>query len=195
MNVDRICKILEEGGLIISPTDTIYGIMGDATNEDTIRKLFNVKKRANDKPLILLMDSYEMIKKYTSSISKLEDIFIKEFFPGLVTIILKKNDGVSDLITTGMDTVGIRIPDNKELREIIKKFGKPIFSTSANVSNESVITSVDMIDEELKREIDYIYDGGEVIDLASTVVVFDNDKLKILRDGKMSKQLLDRFSN
>ena len=193
MDIDKVCNVLESGGLIITPTDTIYGIMGDATNVDTINKLFEVKKRAYNKPLILLMDSYDMLKKYTTNISEMENVFIKEFFPGLITIILMKNDNVNDLITAGSNTVGIRIPDNDDLRKIIKRFGKPIFSTSANVSNENVITNVDMIEEELKRKIDYIYDGGEVVDLASTVIKFEEDKLKILRDGKMSKQLLERF--
>lgn len=195
MDVEKICSVLKEGGLVITPTDTIYGIMGDATNVSAINKLFDVKKRAYSKPLILLMDSYEMIEDYTSDISDIEKEYINKFFPGLVTIILKKNEKINDLITAGMDTVGIRIPDNKDLREIIKRLGRPIFSTSANVSNEAVITNINMISDDLKKQIDYIYDGGEVNDVASTIIKFDNNNLKILRDGKMSKQLLDRFSN
>ena len=71
MDIDKVCNVLESGGLIITPTDTIYGIMGDATNVDTINKLFEVKKRAYNKPLILLMDSYDMLKKYTTNISEM----------------------------------------------------------------------------------------------------------------------------
>ena len=142
MNIEEICDVLDRGGLVISPTDTVYGIMGDATNDDVVLKLYEVKKRAYNKPLILLMDSYEMIKRYTSDISDIEDSFIREFMPGLVTIILKKNDKVSDLITAGSDSVGIRIPDNADLIKIIKKLGRPVFSTSANVSEEEVITNI-----------------------------------------------------
>ena len=114
MNIDKIVDVINNGGLVITPTDTIYGIMGDALNEDIIRKVFKIKKRPFSKTLLLLMDSFEMVEEYTEEISEKERILMDRYWPGLVTFILKKNDKVSELITSGNDTVGVRIPDNKD---------------------------------------------------------------------------------
>lgn len=193
MDIDKICNELEKGNLVITPTDTIYGIMGDATNEETIKKIYKVKQRSYSKPLILLMDSYEMMKEYTQNISKQEDELIKEFMPGLVTIILEKNNKVSNLITANTNYIAIRIPDNQDVLKIINKFGKPVISTSANISEEDAITSVDLLDKNLKNNIDYIYDGGKLSSVSSTIVKFDQNKLKILREGILSNKLKERF--
>ena len=92
MNVDKIVKVINEGKLVISPTDTVYGIMGDALNDEVIKRVFFVKKRDVKKPLILLMNSIEMIYEYTCNINELEQELINKYHPGLLTIILKKND-------------------------------------------------------------------------------------------------------
>lgn len=195
MNIDKIVEIVNDGGLVISPTDTVYGIMGDALSEGVIKKVYSVKKRPYSKPLILLMSSIEMIKEYTSEISDVEEDIIKTFLPGLVTIILKKNAKVSSLISNGSCYVGIRIPDNKELIKIIEKLGRPVISTSANISDYDVITNVSMIDENLKQAIDYIEDGGEIINESSTVIRIVNNKLEVLREGKMSRKIRDYLEN
>jgi len=193
MNIKEIVKELEKGKLVITPTDTIYGIMGDATNEETIKKVYEIKRRPLSKPLILLMDSYEMIKDYTQNITNEEESLIKEFMPGLVTIVLEKNNKVNNLITSNTNYVGIRIPNNKDLLEIIKRLGKPVISTSANISEEKTIISTSELEEELKKHIDYIYDGGIQKGESSTIVKFNEEKLTILREGILSEQLRKRF--
>ena len=192
MNVEKIVDVIDAGGLVISPTDTVYGIMSSIDN-DSVKKVFESKNRNVNKPLILLMDSIEMIKDYTSNISEIEEKLINKFMPGLVTIILKKNNKISDLITCGMDTVGVRIPDNKDLLEIIKKHGRPVVSTSANITGSEVITSIDMIDDDLRRNVDYIEDGGKIISSSSTIVRFDDNKLKILREGLLANEIKEFF--
>ncbi|MDO5394044.1 MAG: L-threonylcarbamoyladenylate synthase [Mycoplasmatota bacterium] len=191
MNVSKICEVLENGGLVVTPTDTVYGIMGDALNLEAVKKVYEAKHRAYNKPLILLMDSYEMIKEYTLDISEEEDRIMREFFPGLLTIILKKNNKIDDLISGGMDTVGIRIPGNEDLIRIIKKLGRPIFSTSANISDEEVITSIDKLDRRLLKYIDYVEDGGEIVAASSTIVKVDNKEMKILRSGILADKVLN----
>ena len=193
MDTDRIVDELNKGNLVITPTDTIYGIMGDSENENTIRKIYDIKKRSNDKPLILLMNNYEMIKRYTKNILVEEEELIREFMPGLVTIILEKNDRISNLVTANRDSVGIRIPDNNDLLKIIDKLNRPVISTSANISDENVITSIDDLDSSIKNNVDYIYDGGIINNHCSTIVRFRNHKLEILRDGELSQILRDRF--
>lgn len=195
MNVDKIVKVINEGKLVISPTDTVYGIMGDALNDEVIKRVFFVKKRDVKKPLILLMNSIEMISEYTCNINELEQELINKYHPGLLTIILKKNDKVSNLITGGLDTVGIRIPDNKDLLSIIGKLNRPVISTSANISGSEVITNIWMIENELKENIDYIEDGGELSDSYSTIVVVIDGKIKILRDGLLANQIRSDYSD
>jgi tRNA threonylcarbamoyl adenosine modification protein (Sua5/YciO/YrdC/YwlC family) len=139
------------------------------------------------------MSSIDMIREYTDGISEVEEELINRFLPGLMTIILKKNDKISSLICNGGEHVGIRIPDNEELIKIIDKLGRPVISTSANISDSDVITSVDMIEDELMDGIDYVEDGGEIVSESSSVVrVIDSD-LVILREGKISDVIKDYF--
>jgi len=194
MDIDKIVSVIDSGGLVITPTDTVYGIMGDSLDENVIRKVYSVKRRTFSKPLILLMSDVEMIKNYTSDISDVEWDLINHFLPGLVTIILKKNDLVNSLITSNSDYVGIRIPDNSELVEIIKKLGRPVISTSANISDRDVITRVDMISDELLSGIDYVYDGGEINSLSSTIIRVVDGKLVILRRGELADEIESYFS-
>lgn len=189
MNIDKICDVINTGGLVISPTDTIYGIMGDALNEEVIRKVFEVKQRPFNKPLILLMDSFEMVDNYTDELSEMEKKIMSRFWPGLMTLILKKNDKVSELITGGNDTVAIRVPDNEDLLKIIRNLKRPVISTSANISETPVVTCTEMLEKDLIKHIDYIEDGGILDDLSSTIVsVCDND-LVVLREGKITNDI------
>ena len=193
MNIDKIVEVLNDGGIVITPTDTIYGIMGDALNEDVIKKIFDIKKRPLNKPLLLLMNSFEMVMEYTEEISEKERNLIDRFWPGLVTFILKKNSKVNNLITSGNDTVGIRIPDNKDLLEIISRLKRPVISTSANITGTEVITSTELIEKDLIDNIDYIEDGGEVDNVSSTIVKVENNELIVLRDGKLSEEIEEFF--
>lgn len=191
MDIDKIVEVINNGGLVITPTDTIYGIMGDALNEDVIRRVFDVKQRPYNKPLLLLMDSFEMVENYTEELSEMEKKLVNRFWPGLVTFILKKNNKVSDLITSGNDTVGIRIPDNKDLLEIIRRLKRPVISTSANITGTPVITSTKLLEKDLIDNIDYIYDGGDIDEVSSTIVRVIDNKVNILREGKLSKEIIN----
>lgn len=193
MNIDKICEVINNGGIVITPTDTIYGIMGDSLNEDVIRKVFEIKKRPFNKPLLLLMDSFEMVEQYTEEISEKERILMDRYWPGLVTFILKKNDKISELITTGNDTVGIRIPNNKDLLEIIRRLNRPVISTSANITGTEVITSTQLLEKDLIDNIDYIEDGGEVDSESSTIIKMENNKLVVLREGKLSREIEEYY--
>lgn len=193
MNIDKICEVINNGGIVITPTDTIYGIMGDALNENVIRKVFEIKKRPFNKPLLLLMDSFEMVKQYTEEISEKERLLMDRYWPGLVTFILKKNDKVNELITSGNDTVGIRIPDNKDLLEIIRRLNRPVISTSANITGTEVITSTQLLEKDLIDNIDYIEDGGEVDSESSTIIKIEDNKLVVLREGKLSREIEEYY--
>ena len=193
MNIDKIVEIINSSGLVISPTDTVYGIMGDALNKESIKNIYDVKHRDYKKPLILLMSSIDMIKEYTLDISEDEMNLMKKFFPGCMTLLLRRNSKVDGMICNNGEYVGVRIPDNKDLLSIIEKLGRPVFSTSCNISGNDVVRSVDEIDEEIISKVDYIYDGGYIDNVSSTVVRIDNGEVVILREGNLSEEIKNYF--
>ena len=193
MNIERIVEVINSGGLVITPTDTIYGIMGDALNEDVIRRVYSAKKRSYSKPLILLMSSIDMIKEYTLDISDKEMDLMNKFYPGCMTILLKRNSKVDGMICNNGEFVGVRIPDDENLLSIINKLGRPVFSTSCNISGNDVIRSIDEIDEEILSKVKYVYDGGYIDSISSTVVRIENDEVVILREGNLSDEIRNYF--
>lgn len=193
MNVDKIVTAINSGELVISPTDTVYGIMGDALNKESIRLVYEVKRRNYSKPLILLMSSIDMIKEYTLDISCKEMDLMKKFYPGCMTLLLKRNNKVDDMICNNGEYVGVRIPDNKDLLSIIDALGRPVFSTSCNISGNDVVRSVDEIDEEILSKIENVYDGGFIDGVSSTIVRIDDSEVVILRDGNLSDEIKKYF--
>lgn len=191
MNFSELDKIISDGGIAIIPTDTVYGIVADATNEEAIKKVFDVKKRDYNKPLIIMVSSIEMLLRYVVNINEIENKIIDKYWPGKLTILFKKNNVLSNLINNGGDYIGIRLPDNKDLIKIINKLDRPLVSTSANISSKDTITSVDLIEEELYKNVDYIYDGGILKDVPSTIIKVVDDKVEFIRKGEISS-LIER---
>ena len=186
MNISEIVDVIKAKQLAIVPTDTVYGIIGDALDEAVIHKVYS-------KPLILMVSDISMLKKYVLEINDLEQRLIERFWPGKLTILFKKNELISDLITSGSDLVGIRFPDNKELVDVIKKLDKPLISTSCNISTRDVITNVSLIEKELLDKISYVYDCGEMSDVSSTIVQVVDNKINILREGELVSLIKEEF--
>lgn len=195
MNIEEITKVLNEGGVVVCPTDTVYGILCDATNIGSVRRIYKLKQRIHSKPMIVLASNVEMIEKYCTDINDLERKLINTYAPGELTIILKKSNLIPDIVTANMDSVGIRIPNDSNLLDIINRLNRPIVSTSANVSNMDTITSIDLLEESIKINVDYVYDGGYINRDPSTIVKVENNKIKILRDGSLSNDIKDRFKD
>ncbi len=192
--MNEIIDYLKKGKIIITPTDTIYGIMADATNDEAIKKVYEAKKRSFDKPLLLLVNGLDMLKEYVLGIDDLTKKVIDEYWPGPLTILFKKNDKVSKYVTNN-EYVGIRYPDNKIIKEILDEFKKPVISTSANISDSDVITEVEMIPDELLEKIDYVLDGGKLSNVSSTLIKIEDNKITILRDGILSDNIRNKFKD
>lgn len=193
MDIDYIVNILKNDGVVLLPTDTIYGLMCDATNIEAVDKIYRMKNRDYSKPMLILVSNIDMLNKYCKVENDTEKMLIDKYFPGEMTIILKRKEEIPLLVTSGKDTVGVRIPNNKELLSIISKLDRPLVSTSANISNSINITSIDLLDEKIKNEVGYIYDGGVINNNASTVVKVEDDKVVILREGNLSQDIRDNF--
>ena len=193
MDIQRIVKEIEEGNLVITPTDTVYGIMAKALDLNVIRKVFEAKQRAKNKSLIVLVNGEEMLSKVAKNISLVHRELMNKYWPGKLTIIFDKNDDVPSELTGGLNTIAVRYPNHKELLEILKIVNEPLISTSANISNSDTITNTSMLDPELKKYIAYISDGGEVVAASSTIVTVIDNKVKILRDGDLSSDIRSSF--
>ena len=182
-------KIIKDGGIVLFPTETVYGIGADALNNEAVKKIFIAKGRAQDNPLILHISDMEMLSQIAENISETECKLMDAFWPGPFTIILNKKSGIANVATCGGDTVGVRMPSNKIAHDLIKEAGVPIAAPSANISGKPSGTNLKDIFEELKDRVDFIIDGGETdIGIESTVVRVIDDEVKILRPGKITKE-------
>lgn len=189
INLKEPAQIIQEGGIVIFPTETVYGIGVNGLNETAIKKLYEVKQRPTNKPISLLVNSIEMIEKVAKDITEIEYDLIKRFLPGPLTIVLKKKDIVPDIVTAGFDTIGIRMPENEIALKLIEYAGVPIATPSANISGRPSGTNLKAIMKDFNDKVDYFIDGGiSKIGVASTIVQVVNDNPYILRKGKISEE-------
>lgn len=184
-----IIKTLKDGKLVIMPTDTIYGIIGDATNEDVINKVYEVKERPHDKPLLILVSNFTMLHELVTEIPKETEKIIKKFWPGPLTILFKKSSKVSDTLTANSALVAIRMPNDKRLLNIMNHLNRPLISTSANISSHNAITNPNQLEEKMKEKIDLIVDEGTVNNEVSTLITIVNGKIEILREGSLTEKI------
>ena len=185
----KICNLIKNGELVVFPTETVYGIGANALNEKAVRKIFEAKGRPSDNPLIIHLASKEKIDEVAKEITDVEKKLIDEFMPGPFTLILKRKDLVPDIVTAGLDTVAVRIPENEIAQEIIKNANVPVAAPSANVSGKPSGTNIEDIKKELENKVSAIVDGGETkIGLESTVVKVINEVPVILRPGRITPE-------
>ena len=157
--------------------------------KETNNILYKVKNRPLNKPISLLVSNMEMIEKITKNISNKEYKLMNKFFPGPFTIILKKKNIIPDIVTSGGDTVGIRMPSGEIARKLVEYANVPIATPSANISGKPSGTNIDSIIRDFEGKVDYIIDGGESkIGIASTIVQVVNEEIHILREGIISRE-------
>lgn len=185
--LDEAVNALNNDKIVVFPTETVYGIGGNALKVEVINKLFQAKKRNYGKPISLLVGSIDKIKNI-AYVDKNEEKIIKAFMPGELTLVLKKKACVNDLVTAGKNTVGVRIPNHNIALCILNKVDFPLATSSANISGENNIADFEEIVSDLKDYVDIFIKGNISDDLkASTVVELNNDIVNILREGKISK--------
>lgn len=184
-------NVIANGGLVLFPTETVYGLGANGLNETAVKKIYIAKGRSSDNPLILHISDYEMLKAIAQNISEIEYKLMDAFWPGPFTIILERTSIVPNIVTGGLNTVGVRMPSNKIAHELIKYSGVPISAPSANISGKPSGTNLDDISEELFSKVDYIINGGSCdIGLESTVVRVINNVPHILRPGRITAEQL-----
>ena len=175
--INRVCAVLEEGGLIVYPTDTFYGIGCNLFNKRGIQLIYRLKNRPLKKPFSFLCDSLKEVSRY-ALVSNYAYKTMKRFLPGPYTFILEGTRLVPKIMLTKRKTVGIRVPDNKICLDIIRTFGRPIISTSA------VFDDPQSIKEAYGSFLDVIIDGGVLYQSPSSVVSLIDDIPEVIREGK-----------
>lgn len=184
ISLEKVVKSFKTGKVGIFPTDTAYGIGCRINNEDAIKRLFKIRKRSENKPLIALVSSVEMAQKYVFINDEVRKKLMSKYWPGGLTIIFKTKPGkVSNSVTSGTDTLAIRFPNHKQLCSIIKKVGVPIVAPSANFSGEPTPLNRSEVDEKLIKKVDFILSGVCTIKGVSTIVDSTVSPWEIVRQG------------
>ena len=188
-NIEFYANELKNGKIFVLPTGTIYGICTNALNKQAVKRIYKIKRREYNKPLIVLVDSFKMLKKICCDLNDLEIELASKFWPGPLTMILKKRKIVPNVVTANNDTIGVRIDSSQVVNTLIEKSGVPIVAPSANVSGNLNINSIELLEDEVKDRVDYIVDTG-ILDnvVESTIVKVEDNNIEILREGKLSKK-------
>jgi L-threonylcarbamoyladenylate synthase len=190
----NIKKVFDQGGLVVFPTETVYGIGANALNTDAVKKIFLAKGRPSDNPLIVHLASIEDIFLYTKNVSSLAIKLINHFMPGPFTVVLEKNELIPLEVTGGLNSVGIRIPSNQVAQDIIKISNLPICAPSANISGKPSSTMFSHVITDFEGVVDVLVDGGKTnIGIESTVIDLTNDIPVLLRPGYVTKQMIEEF--
>lgn len=187
--MNEICDVIQKGGIVAFPTETVYGVGIHFNDEEALERLMEAKNRDYSKAITLMVADKADISQY-AYISPQAQKMIDQFMPGMITLIFKKKESVRDSMTNGKSTIGIRIPDSEFVLSLLKKVG-PMLVTSANLSQHSNTTSTQEVLNQLDGRIDLVVDGKTSDNIASTVVDVSQDEIKILRDGKITKEQIE----
>lgn len=187
--IKEAADIIKRGGLVVFPTETVYGIGADALNDKAVDKIFKAKGRPQDNPLIVHIAHLDELDDLVVEVPENTKILAEKFWPGPLTMILYKKDLVPDKITGGLNTVAVRLPVNKIALALIKESNKPIAAPSANTSGRPSPTEASHVIEDLMGKVDMIIDGGSTyIGLESTVVDMTSSIPMILRPGGVTRE-------
>ena len=190
-----IGRRLAAGGLVAFPTETVYGLGASALNERAVEEIFRVKNRPQDNPLIAHVDGTEMLPLCARSVSDAARRLFDAFWPGPLTVILPKADGIANAVTAGGDTVAVRCPDHPVARALICAAGVPVVAPSANLSGKPSPTDFAATFQDLNGKVPMIIDGGTCrVGVESTVVLPQGEALRILRPGAVTPEMLAPFA-
>lgn len=182
--VAEAAKIIRDGGLVAFPTETVYGLGGDALNPESSNRIYSAKGRPSDNPLIVHIADFSQLESIVSEVPEAARLLAERFWPGPLTMIMKKNQLVPYATTGGLDTVAIRMPSHPVALSLIRESGCMIAAPSANTSGRPSPTQADHVYEDLSGRIECILDGGRVdIGLESTIVDLTEDEPTVLRPG------------
>src|SRR6187551_118197 len=191
-DVKKAIRLLQQGDLVGIPTETVYGLAGNALNSSAVAKIFSVKERPTFDPLIVHVPDFESATKYAESIPDQAILLAKKFWPGPLTLLLKRKSIIGDLVTSGLDTVGLRCPNHSFTRELLLSLDFPLAAPSANPFGYVSPTTAQHVNEQLGTKIQYILDGGSCdVGIESTIIGFEKEMPVVYRTGGLSLEKLE----
>jgi len=182
--VEQVCRVLEKGGIIIYPTDTVYAYGCDSTNRQAIEQIYRLKKFDKKKPLSFIFQDISSISGYAKNVSNDAFKIMKKALPGPYTFIFNATKMVPAILDMNRKTIGVRIPDNKIAQALVASLGRPIISASVNNMDGEYVVDPIMLEKVYKNEVDIIIDSGPIVSEPSTVVDFSGSPPEIIRYGK-----------
>lgn len=195
-SIDKAADLILKGEIVAIPTETVYGLAADALNKNAVKKIFEAKGRPSDNPLIVHIANFEEIYNFTKNLPKEAEILAKKFWPGPLTIILKKNNIIPDIVTGGLDSIAIRMPDLNITRDLIKLLGRALAAPSANLSGKPSPTSYKHVLNDLDGRIPAILMGPDcTIGVESTVIDLTSEPICLLRPGKITAEEISQVIN
>lgn len=190
-NLLKAAEIIKRGGLVAIPTETVYGLGASALNEDAVKRIFEVKGRPQDNPLIIHVESADALNKWCRNVPDTAFRLAEMFWPGPLTMVLPKNELIPPRVTAGMDTVAVRCPDHPATLRLIELSGVPIAAPSANISGKPSPTTAAHVMHDISGKIEAVLDGGECrVGLESTIIDLSVSPPRLLRPGGISLEQL-----
>lgn len=186
-DIEQAIEVLKAGEVIGLPTETVYGLAGNAYNSESITKIFTVKNRPTFDPLIVHTSSIERVREFVKEIPEQAQLLAKHFMPGPLTLLLPKKEIISDLVTSGLETVAVRVPSHPLALDLLQKLDFPLAAPSANPFGYISPTSAQHVDNQLGDKIKYILDGGECkVGIESSIIGFFDGEIVVLRKGGLA---------
>lgn len=191
-NIRRAAQILQSGGLVAFPTETVYGLGANALDEEAAARIFTAKERPTADPLIVHLSSEEQTPLIAASVSEAARRLMRVFWPGPLTLLLPRQPAVPDLVTSGLPTVAARVPNHPVALELLRQAGLPIAAPSANRFGHISPTTAQHVWHDLRGRVDLILDGGPTpIGVESTVLDLSTSPARILRPGGVTREMLE----
>ncbi len=195
-DINRASYLLKKGGVIIFPTDTVYGI-GTLPEKESMAKLYRIKKRDSSKKIIALVNSidtlYGIIDETEENMLKIAKV-LEKYWPGELTIIFKADVEFTGKFDTDMDTIGVRIPRNRTALDIIEGSGGIVLTTSANISGEEPVKNPEDIDKRLVNQVDAVIEDDSVLTgVPSTIVKYEEGRMTLLREGNIKLEEIEKL--
>lgn len=191
--ISEAAAIINKGGIVAFPTETVYGLGADATNPTAVARIFEAKQRPRLDPLIVHIAELTQINEVVYSVPPKAALLIEKFWPGPLTLILQKKEIIPDIVTSGLSGVGVRMPDNKIARSMISLCGKPVAAPSANKFGSISPTCAAHVSEQLGGCVDMILDGGSCsVGVESTIISFMNEDPVLLRPGGLGLESIQK---
>lgn len=191
-NTSSAAQVLRAGGLVAFPTETVYGLGADATNPQAVARIFAVKRRPSFDPLIVHVPDFTFAHK-VARFTDVAEALARAFWPGPLTLVLDKQQIVPDIVTSGLDTVGVRVPDHPLAHELLQLARVPVAAPSANRFGQVSPTTAQHVREQLGNEIDVVLDGGPCrVGVESTIVMVTAEGVKLLRPGGLAVEEIEK---